>query len=198
MAEYQAKCKICQAGQLNPKVRESIDSLLLEGDTYDTIIAAYPDLKLNKTNLSTHFNKHVQQRGELKNQVSKEILENIVSKEKKLRENVEKLARNYTDKMDLIRSQINFALGEIDEIKEKKELTPQDRNSIKGYMGEIRAYLQFQAELEGVLMGDSDSSVIFSSIAQELRDEEERDQSNEAKQVVTTDTGTKKEDPQPS
>ena len=46
---YDPRCKICQS-----PYRKEIDQLLKEGTKYSIIIAKFPELKLNKQNISNH------------------------------------------------------------------------------------------------------------------------------------------------
>ncbi len=46
---YDPRCKICQSPH-----RKEIDQMLKEGTKYSVIIAKFPELKLNKQNISNH------------------------------------------------------------------------------------------------------------------------------------------------
>ena len=46
---YDPRCKICQS-----PYRKEIDQMLKEGTKYNIIIAKFPELKLNKQNISNH------------------------------------------------------------------------------------------------------------------------------------------------
>jgi hypothetical protein len=51
--------KKCKIGKLDPETREKLDTMLINGRTYEDLIRQFPQANLNIANFSTHKNKHM-------------------------------------------------------------------------------------------------------------------------------------------